>query len=286
MKTNYHTHCSWCDGKDTPERIVESAIAKGFDELGFSSHAMFPRQDIDWVLSPQRAVRYAKEIRDLAEKNKDRIKIRCGVEADYLPNGVVPDRAAYQAFAPDYIIGSVHFVLAPDGAEVPVDHTPQLLKEGVERHFGGDIKPLIRAFFQQQRQMVKEFDFDIVGHPDLIRKFNAKGEFFDERAPWYREELEETADAIAASGKVVEVNTGAISRGWLDDAYPSEELRGLLRERGVRFVLSSDAHRADALDAAFDRFGESEDYISFSQFATMAAKRQMPEKFIKLFANF
>ena len=59
------------------------------------------------------------------------------------------------------------------------------------------------------------------------------------------------------------MNTGAISRGWLDDAYPSAEFRALLRARGVRFVLNADAHSADAIDCAFDRFSSCEDYAAF-----------------------
>jgi histidinol-phosphatase (PHP family) len=111
--------------------------------------------------------------------------------------------------------------------------------------------------------MVAQFDFDIVGHLDLVRKFNVKAPYFDEEAAWYRAELVATADAVAASGKIAEVNTGAISRGWLDDAYPSAFFRQLLRERGVRFVLSADAHAADAVDCAFDRFGAAEDYLEW-----------------------
>ena len=29
MKTNYHTHTTWCDGKDSPETVVLAAIEKG-----------------------------------------------------------------------------------------------------------------------------------------------------------------------------------------------------------------------------------------------------------------
>ena len=35
----------------------------------------------------------------------------------------------------------------------------------------------------------------------------------------------------------------------------------LLRSRGVRFMLGSDAHSADALDCAFDRFAAAEEYV-------------------------
>ena len=94
-----------------------------------------------------------------------------------------------------------------------------------------------------------------------MRKFNAKHPYFDEGVAWYLKELTTTADAVAASGKIAEVNTGAISRGWLDDAYPSPAFRKLLRERGVRFILSADAHSADAIDCAFDRFGDSEEFV-------------------------
>ncbi len=40
MKQNLHTHCRFCDGKDTIEDLVRTAIDKGFDSLGFSSHGL------------------------------------------------------------------------------------------------------------------------------------------------------------------------------------------------------------------------------------------------------
>ncbi len=63
---------------------------------------------------------------------------------------------------------------------------------------------------------------------------------------------------FAASGKLVEVNTGGISRGWMTDAYPSAAFRDELRTRGTRFILSSDAHSVEGLDSAFDIFATAE----------------------------
>lgn len=236
MKVNFHTHSTFCDGRDTPEAMVCSAIEKGFDVLGFSSHSEMLRDPPAYVAA----------IRALAAKYRGRIRIFCGIEADW-PCPL--DLAPY-----DYVIGSVHFLPGPSGTRLAIDHSPERLAGIVRDHFGGDGAALVRAYFAAERDMLAHGRFDIVGHPDLVRKFNAKRPFFDEGAAWYRAELEKTADAIAASGKVVEVNTGAISRGWLDDAYPSPAFRELLRARGVRFVLSADAHAADALDCAFDRY--------------------------------
>ena len=261
-RANYHTHTTWCDGADSPENVVLAAIDKGFREIGFSSHAMFPEKAPDWTLTPEKALAYVADIRALAAKYASRIRILCGVEADYVPGGASPDRSVYAALAPDYVIGSVHFVVAPDGARVPVDHSPELLAQGLAAHFGNDAEPFVRAYFRQQREMAANFDFDVIGHPDLVRKFNVKAPYFDEDAGWYREELELTAEAFAASGKIVEVNTGAISRGWLDDAYPSASFRALLRARGVPFILGADAHAAGHIDAAFDRFSGAEAYVS------------------------
>ena len=266
MKANYHTHTTWCDGKDAPRKVIQAAVAKGFEAIGFSSHAMLPESETDWVLTPEKAPRYAREIRTLAEEFKGKIRVLCGVEADYVPGGANPDRKTYASFAPDYIIGSIHFVVAEDGARVPVDHQPELLANGIRDHFEGSAEKFVRAYFRQQREMVQNFDFDVVGHLDLVRKFNAKHPYFDEKADWYREEIGKTAAAVVRSGKVAEVNTGAISRGWLNDAFPSEEFRGMLREKGARFVLSSDAHTADAIDCAFDRFEKAEEYLDLRSF--------------------
>ena len=261
MKRNFHTHSTWCDGKASPEEMIRGAIDRGFDTLGFSSHAMLPADPYDWTLTTATLSAYAAEIRALAAKYADRIRILLGVEADFVPGACTPDRAAYAAIAPDYVIGSVHFVVAPDGAWVEVDNTPELLTAGIRDRFGGSAEAFVRAYFAQQREMAASFDFDVIGHPDLCRKFNGRLASFDEGASWYREELEKTAEAFAASGKSVEVNTGAISRGWMDDAYPSASFRDLLRARGVRFLLSSDAHAVEGLDCAFDRFGGAETYL-------------------------
>jgi histidinol-phosphatase (PHP family) len=243
LKTNFHTHCTFCDGAAPPEKMVEAAIERGFATLGFSSHSDMVK---DFAA-------YKAEIRRLAAKYSDKISVLCGVEAEYDTH--------FQRGDLDYVIGAVHYVTAPDGARFSVDNTPNILFDGIRSHFKGDSAAFVQAYFAFEREMIATYDCDIVAHVDLVRKFNAKHPYFDESAPWYLAELEKTADVAAASGKLVEVNTGAISRGWLDDAYPSPAMRALLRERGVKFVLSSDSHAPDTIDCAFDRFAAAEEYV-------------------------
>lgn len=39
QKQNLHTHTCFCDGKDTPEEMIQEALKRGFDSLGFSMHS-------------------------------------------------------------------------------------------------------------------------------------------------------------------------------------------------------------------------------------------------------
>ena len=253
-KANYHTHTTWCDGKDSPEAVVEAAIGMGFAEIGFSSHAMLPGDPLDWPLTKAKLSPYIEDIGALKRKYAGKIRVLCAVEADYIPGVCFPDSSVYpKGNGIDYIIGSVHFVVAPDGEWVFVDKSPESLVEGINSHFGGSVTAYVKAYFAAQREMVRLYDFDVIGHPDLIRKFDGKLNYLDERAPWYVEELEKTADAFARSGKIVEINTGAISRGWMDDAYPSSAFRAMLRSRGIKMILSADAHSASTIACAFDR---------------------------------
>ena len=74
---NLHTHCTCCDGRDTPVQVVEAALAKGFTSIGFSSHSHTP------TYTPSRFdAAYQQEIRALAAQYQDRIEIFCGLEVD------------------------------------------------------------------------------------------------------------------------------------------------------------------------------------------------------------
>ena len=234
-KANLHTHSNFCDGANTPEEMCEKAIEKGFKTLGFSSHSEM-LQDVGV---------YIEKIKNLKELYRGRLQIHCGIEMELGLPWVEGDY--------EYVIGSIHCLKTPTGRTLAIDSDHGILKEGIAKDYGGDVRAFIHDYYAMLREKLS-VSYDIVGHPDLLRKFNKKFPYFSEEESWYQGEVEATADAIAKSGKVVEINTGAISRGWMDDVYPSTFFRSLLKARGVKFILSSDAHFADALDCGFERF--------------------------------
>ena len=65
IKANYHTHTTFCDGKDTAEDIVKYAVSLGMTHLGFSGH-MDPEIHMDFPLYSAeigRMKRFGKENR-------------------------------------------------------------------------------------------------------------------------------------------------------------------------------------------------------------------------------
>ncbi|MDR1747643.1 MAG: histidinol-phosphatase, partial [Spirochaetaceae bacterium] len=221
LKASYHNHTLFCDGSETPEQMVLAAIEKGFTHIGFSAHAMYPFASA-WHLPPQKFEDYRAEISRLRDAYRDRIGIFLGFEADYIGPFIQPRRELYSRFGIDYLIGSVHYI-GGNGMLFTVDGPETEITEGIAGAFDGDPVPAVKTYYQQVREMVLRYDFDVVGHIDVVRRRNGTLRFFDETQPWYRKEIEETASAVAAAGKIVEINTGGIARGSMDDVYPSTE---------------------------------------------------------------
>lgn len=253
-KATYHCHTNFCDGKASIKDMVCGAIDAGFTDIGFSGHSFFYFSS-DWHMAVSDYPIYAKEVREAAYAYKNKIKVRLGFEADYVPGLTAPDRSLYAIHNPDYLIGSVHYVLNPKVTAFNpwcVDAPEEEILNGLQNCFGGSSKDGIQAYYNTIREMVTKCDFDIIGHLDLPQKRNKKLRFFDDSADWYKGELEETADCIAKTKKIVEINTGGIARAQLDTLYPSDAFLTLLRARNIPITINSDAHTIKDLDCAYD----------------------------------
>lgn len=270
LKTNYHTHTTFCDGNNSAEEMVIAAIERKFDILGFSGHSMFPFGEL-WHIAPKEHTEYVKTIRQLENKYKDKIIILCGFEADFIPSFCEPSFSRFEQFQPDYLIGSVHYVANEKGF-VTVDESPEGVKLGIDRLFNGNSKKFVQEYFYLERLMLTNGCFTILGHADLIRKRNGILNFFNEQDYWYRKEIKLLANEIKKSGVIVEINTGAISRGAMDDVYPSQYFLELLHERNVPVTISSDAHSCTSIDTAFDRAVKAALQAGFREQAVLLPK--------------
>lgn len=250
LKTNYHTHSTFCDGHNTPEEMVKQAIIDDFNILGFSSHSMYPFAET-WHIAPRYHKPYIDEINRLKSKYQDKIEILTGFEADFIPSLCIPSHERFKEFNPDYLIGSVHFITNEKGF-VTVDESAEGVKNGIEKLFNGNGKKFTQEYFYLEREMLKAGDFEILGHCDLIKLRNQELHFFNEQDTWYRNELKSLAREIKKHDIIVEINTGAIARKNLNDIYPSEYMLELLYNSNIPVTINSDSHSIQTLDTAFD----------------------------------
>lgn len=239
-----HVHSVFSDGRDTPRDIVVSAIEKGVKTLGFSDHS-YTEFDERYCIQRDKQAEYIRTINELKSEFSDKIKILCATEQDFYSTAPT---SGY-----DYVIGSVHYVLI-DGEYIPVDETANILKQAADKYFSGDILSLCEAYFENVGKVYEKTKCDIVGHFDLITKFNEQEQLFDENDPRYIRAYRKAVDKIITDCKVFEINTGAISRGYRTTPYPSENIRRYIRQKGGKFILSSDSHQKETLCFEFNKF--------------------------------
>ncbi|MBQ9030655.1 MAG: histidinol-phosphatase [Parasporobacterium sp.] len=247
-KTDLHMHTVYCDGKNTPEEMVLSALDKGMHCIGFSGHS-YVEFDPSCGMNPEQEAAYRKEIRSLKEVYGDRIRILCGIEMDY--HSTLCGSEDARSF--DYIIGSVHYLDTPDGPKA-LDDTPEVFSETVETYFGGDYYLAAEQYFEHVSDVVRRTRCDIIGHFDLITKFNEVCHFFDEQHPRYIAAWNKALKKLIPSGRLFEINTGGISRGWKQTPYPSSDQIAVIREQGGQLILSSDSHNCDTIGFGFNTF--------------------------------
>lgn len=239
---DFHVHTTYCDGKNTPEEMVQAAIRKGMTRIGFSGHAYQPF-DEEPCMSEEGTIAYKREIAALKEKYKGQIEIFCGVEQEYF------SPASTEGY--DYVIGSVHYLNVGD-LLVCIDQSEEEFCAVAERYFGGDMIAMAEAFFRLEADVVRQTGADIIGHFDIITKYNEGGRLFDESDPRYIAAWKAAVDALIPYGKPFEINTGAVCRGHKSEPYPALPILTYIREQGGSVLLSGDTHQADALCGQFE----------------------------------
>ena len=235
---SYHIHSTFSDGKNTPEEIVLKSIEKGFVSVGFSDHG-YTAYDLRYCMKDQTG--YINEIKRLKEKYKNQIQIYLGVEED--------------AFNPlnrndfDYIIGSCHYAFHNNNY-YPIDSNYDYFKKCLEV-FGNNHLAFAESYYSNFCEYINTRKPDIIGHFDLITKFDEMGEPLFLGDTDYIKISEKYIKEALKSGSIFEINTGAIARGLRTTVYPFENLLHILKNNNVPIILSSDSHNVDTLDFGF-----------------------------------
>ena len=237
-----HNHSTFDDGKDTPDAMAEAAFRAGLTGFGLTAHS--PMRGEAWTVAPERMESFRAEMARLRAAYAGRMQVWCGVEFD------LTSERKWLAGA-DYVIASVH-ALETDSGLWALDDNRDRSRRMILLAFGGDRDAAAEAYFAKVREIADLPEADIVGHFDLITKFDEPEPLYDAASPRYRRAALDAMEALARAGKVFEVNTGTVSRGLRTAPYPDFSLLCALREMGGRVTVTADAHSAAHVTFGFD----------------------------------
>lgn len=230
--SDYHIHTTYSDGKEGPEKYIEQARKLGIEEIGFSEHLTLTGELQQWAMDPMRISEYADHILGLQARYSD-IKIRLGLEVDYMP-GIEERIGKTVAGIPfDYLIGSVHYL-----GERTVDFGPEFYQ-------GKNIGNIWDQYFGMLIRAVECRLFDFIAHADLVRIFG----FFpaSDRTSLYRD----LAIALKENDVAIEINTNGRNKP-IGDFYPDRDYLKIFHDAGVALCVNSDAHTPERVGEHFE----------------------------------
>ena len=229
-----HTHrCRHAVG--TPLEYVVAAEARGIEVMTFTDHLpLLDGSETDYAMRWHELPDYVADIHQLRQRAADP-QVLLGVEADWTPGCEGKLREVLSGYPFDVVLGSVHFL--DDWAFDDPDLT--------ERYADWDVDGLWMRYFGDLAEAARTGLFDVMAHPDLIKKFRYMPSF--DPIGLY----EDAARAFAESGVAIEVNTAGLRKPCAE-LYPSAAFLAACARRRVPASVGSDAHSPEEVGAGWD----------------------------------
>jgi len=236
MILDYHMHTPLCrHAVGAPEEYARRAVERGIEEIGFSDHSPMPATyDPEYRMRIDEYAEYVEMV-SRCRTAVPGLSIKLGLEADYHPGTDAFVREVIGRYAFDYVIGSVHY-LGSWGFDNP---------DLVHFYEQKDVYELYREYYGLIVKLAETRMYDIVGHPDVIKKFGHRpAESIDDL-------LRPALAAVRKAGMAMEINTSGLRRPC-KEIYPSRRMVEIAFELGVPVTLGSDAHRPHEVGEGFD----------------------------------
>ncbi len=230
MKVNFHTHttrCGHASGEDT--EYIDFAIDHKFDVLGFSDHGPYPDHDYGSRMPFDELEGYLDAVTEYKRTYKDKLKILCGLEIEYLPryNSYYEKLLADSRI--DYLYMGEHFY---DNSQI----------NDISNAYDTDNTSYYIEYAKAIVNAMHTGYYKAFAHPDLI--------FINELA--IDDNCQKAMDIIiegaAATNSILEYNANGLRRDEIDFPdgkrvpYPLERFWREVAKTNIRVVVGADAH--------------------------------------------
>ncbi|MBF0503792.1 MAG: histidinol-phosphatase HisJ [Candidatus Omnitrophica bacterium] len=224
---DYHMHTPLCGhATGNPEEYVKQALKMGLKEIGFSDHAPMVNKPMPKVtMSFEQLPEYHAMIEDVQKRYASQIRIKIGIEADFLPGYEDKTKSIIQSYPYDYVIGSVHFI--DDWA-----FDDPATREYWKIH---DVDVVYHKYYALLRRSANTGFYQIIAHCDLPKKFGSRPTVD------LTDDIKATAKVFKETGVAIEINTSGLLKP-IGEMFPSLDCLKIYREAGVPLVFGSDAH--------------------------------------------
>ncbi|MFX1276207.1 MAG: histidinol-phosphatase HisJ [Promethearchaeota archaeon] len=272
---DWHTHSALCrHATGTLEDYVKSGIQRGLETIAFNDHFPYefysgienvPYQE--YSMSLDEIDYYLSTARELKKKYEKRINIKIGFEIEFIDDQVNSLNLHLNKVKSeiDFIFGSVHVLNSRKGLW-PMDDS-----RFVEVFEEIGIDEVYQLFYQHLRKMIqsKAFDFDIVSHFDLPKKFNKIPN--DKEQFW--EEVAKTLELIKHRNLTMEINTSGFRKD-VKEQYPSTDIIKMMYKLEIPILLGSDAHAPEEVGWEFNKMILIIKDIGYNQLAHYSKRKR------------
>lgn len=246
IRGDLHVHTNWSDGQDAPERMVEAAIARGYEYVAFADHS--PSLRVAHGLSLAR-VREQRRLIDRLNARYAPFRVLHGTEVDILPNGSLdyPDEVLADL---DVVTASVHQAFGQP-KEVMTARILRALENPYVTMLGHPTGRLLlrRAPYDVDLDAVVEaaarrgVALEIDGQPDRLDLDDVWS-----RRAWERGVVLVCDSDAHTAGQLAYMRYAVVTarRGWVE---PTGVLNALPLERLMAFLRSQRSHRSFAMMA-------------------------------------
>lgn len=238
---DYHMHTPRCNHAiGNVAEYADAALAIGLREIGISDHSPMPGDyDRAWRMDRSELAGYIEEVEAVRERFAGRLAVKLGLEADFHPGTESYVREMIDGHAWDYVIGSVHYI-GDWGFDNPDD---------MSRWQSCDVEDAYCSYFELVAASAEADMFDIIGHPDLIKKFGHRPPAGSRRVAAAEKRM---LEAIRASGAAMEISSAGL-RKPVAEVYPHGRLIAAAAAMGIPFSFGSDAHAPGEVGHAMEQ---------------------------------
>lgn len=232
---DYHMHTDYTeDAEGKVEDYCKIADKKGIEEIAFTNHFIIINKNKPrWTIMPGEIAKHLKDIE--SAKKKFNVKIKTGLEVDYWKarNKEIDDVLSNHQF--DFLLGSVHYI---------GDYLIGGTKEEASEFFKNkSMIEIYEAYFARVVETIESQLFDVIAHPDYIRKNIVKCFGKELSFEEYRKSAEKVIEALIDNKVGIEVNSSGYFHG-LGDSFPTSDFLKTCLESGVKVItIGSDSHR-------------------------------------------